>query len=194
MKHYRALLSVCCVIGAGMWATGCGGWASEPKASSAAEKTTAVTDLEASRGTEGTSSDTTAAQETEELKPVSLSAIETCCETPEIAECKVEAKSYYMVTEEESSWAPCLTLFDDGTFGFTCDLLSSYYPHGTYRVEGDRLIAVTDDGEYFYVFQEDNDKYIFLHEESLYPKLIDERIRTLITDKAVFALREPAKG
>lgn len=110
---------------------------------------------------------------------------------PEKVQAGAKSKSYYMVTEEDSVFLPCLTLFDDQTFGFTYDPLSSSYPNGTYRIEGGRLTAVTKDETHTYVFQADNDKYIFLEDESSDAALIDRRIGSPVTDRAVFALREP---
>lgn len=168
MRNYIAVLAVCCGVGA--WISGCGGGASGRELSSGAR----VVSEEPVRETAGRRE-------------------ETDFETPEFVECVSEAQNYYMITDEKESLVPCLALFDDGTFGFTYDVLSSYYPHGVWRKEGDRLIAVTDDGKYTYVFQSDNGRYIFLQEESSDAALTDRGIGAAITDRAVFAPEKPLK-
>lgn len=88
---------------------------------------------------------------------------------PEVDDQSRPASVYYLQAEADAdaSMAPSLTLFDDGTFGFSYDVLSSYYPCGTYEQDGEKLTATTDDGKHQYVFQIDGDRYIFLQEESL---------------------------
>lgn len=163
-----------CILGTAVCFSGCGG-RDEGKASSTAES------LEAGNAAP-TEVKITAA---EDLIP---KAEETF---PETVETVLKSKSYYMITEENGFPAPCLVLFDDDTFGFSYDVLSSYYPNGTYKIENDRLKAVTDDGEHTYVFQIDGERYIFLQDESSDVTLIDRGIGAPVTDKAVFALREP---
>lgn len=114
-------------------------------------------------------------------------------ETPETetAETSVKTKTYYLQTEEETSLVPSLTLFEDGTFGFSYDVLSSYFPNGTWEQTQERLTATTKDKEYQYVFRVDGDKYIFLQEESTDVPLIDKEFGVPIEDGSVFAM-EPS--
>lgn len=116
-------------------------------------------------------------------------ALETNVE-PEADDQSRPASVYYLQTEEDVSMAPSLTLFDDGTFGFSYDVLSSYYPRGTYEQDGEKLTATTDDGKHQYVFQVDGDRYIFLQEESSDTALINRNFGTSLADGSVFARKD----
>ena len=93
-------------------------------------------------------------------------------------------------TTDGLALVPSLSLFDDGTFGFSYDVLSSYLTYGTYETEGDRLTAVTSDGKYHYVFREEDGTYIFIQDESSDIILLDKKFGVPITDGAVFVLRK----
>lgn len=67
------------------------------------------------------------------------------------------------------------------------DLLSSFYPHGTYSISDDKLICTTDDYDYKYVFGIiDKDRLQFIEDESYIPERIDKEHSLEITDDAVF--------
>lgn len=87
----------------------------------------------------------------------------------------------------EAIFLPQVTISDD-TFSFAYDLLSSYWPHGTYKVKDNKLILITDDDKFSYVFLIDGDNLIFQKDESASVRLIDSRIGIGITDQAVFRL------
>ena len=56
--------------------------------------------------------------------------------TPETVNVNIRSKNYYMETKEDADgFTPCLSVFDDRTFGFTYDVLSSYLANGTYTIE-----------------------------------------------------------
>jgi len=80
-----------------------------------------------------------------------------------------------------------LNLQEDNVFTFTYDPLSSYFNYGHYTIQGDRLIAVTDDGRHQYCFQILG-KYTlrFLQDQSSEVSLIDERFGSAVTDGALF--------
>lgn len=71
-------------------------------------------------------------------------------------------------------------------FIFSYDLLSSYMPHGIYKVKKDLIIMTTDDKEYEYVFQIEDDKLIFLKEKSTTVTLTGSMSGVQIEDKSVF--------
>lgn len=75
--------------------------------------------------------------------------------------------SYYLQTEADGAAIPCLTLERDGRFGFSYDVLSSYFPTGTWT-ESDGLVRCeTDDGLYHYVFQRvDENTLQFVQDQS----------------------------
>lgn len=171
-----------------MCLTGCSQKTSVAENGTAAERGTVTesgivteTDIETEAGTEG---ETGAA-----VRPGV--ALETNVE-PEADDSSRPASVYYLQAEADAdtSMVPSLTLFDDGTFGFSYDVLSSYYPRGTYEQDGEKLTATTDDGKHQYVFQVDGDRYIFLQEESSDTALINRNFGTSLADGSVFARKE----
>lgn len=113
-------------------------------------------------------------------------------ETNESVDARSTSKVYYLQTEDDIPMVPNLTLFDQGEFGFSYDVLSSYYPSGTYEIVGDLLTAVTADGKNQYVFRVEEDRLVFVQETSSDISLTDERIGVPIEDGAVFAMEEAA--
>ncbi len=102
--------------------------------------------------------------------------------------------SYYLQLSSDPSdvFVPCLSLFDDGTFGFTYDLLSSYYSNGAYDVVDKKITLNTDDGKYQYVFlMKDNGELIFQAGESSDVELIQPNFGTKITDGSIFSIKNP---
>lgn len=59
----------------------------------------------------------------------------------------------YVYTKSNDPLKPTLTLSDDNKFSFSYSALSSYYPQGTYIVDEDELVCITDDKEKKYVFE-----------------------------------------
>lgn len=64
-------------------------------------------------------------------------------------------RGIYRMEQPGEQWpAPALLLYpEEGRFSFTFDYLSSYYIAGSYRQEGDTLIATTDSGMSSYAFE-----------------------------------------
>ena len=60
--------------------------------------------------------------------------------------------NYGLFLPQAKQMFPNLTLFENGTFTFAHDSLSSYLPFGTYEIRDNRLIAVTKDQQYHYQF------------------------------------------
>ncbi len=54
-----------------------------------------------------------------------------------------------------------IVLNDNGTFSLTFSPISSYLGYGTYKIEDNRLILNTDDGNYTYVFDMVDDTLVF---------------------------------
>lgn len=101
---------------------------------------------------------------------------------------KVSLKNGTYVLEHsktEATVSPYITI-SDVDISFSYDLLSSYWPRGTYIIEGDILTMTTDDNMYKYVFRLAKDKLIFQKNASSSVKLIDNRLGVEITDKAEF--------
>lgn len=72
--------------------------------------------------------------------------------TAEIVETPASA-SYYLQNEAgDGQFLPCLTLSADGTFGFSYDVLSSYYTTGSWTEAEGKVLCETDDGKYHYTF------------------------------------------
>ncbi len=102
---------------------------------------------------------------------------------------------YLMVYEEtqDAISLPGLSLYEDGTFTFGYDLLSSYLPYGTYYVEDDNLVMLTSDGRFHYRFKvKDENTLTFQQEYSSDVTCIDERLSAKIEDNALF-LKQPGE-
>lgn len=112
--------------------------------------------------------------------------------TPETVNVSIRSKNYYMETKEDADgFTPCLSVFDDGTFGFTYDVLSSYLANGTYTIEDQQLILKTDDEKYQYIFEiEDDDTLLFVKDKSSDVSLIQKDIGVAITDGARFIIND----
>ncbi len=127
------------------------------------------------------------------LVPPSKSVID---DIPQKVEVPRGLKCYYMVVNgQQEREIPNLTLFSDGTFGFSYDALSSYYAVGDYEVKDDKLIVSTEDGKYHYTFKKDDDnQYIFIADESSDVSLINKRMGVPIEDGAIFKLEGETMG
>ena len=101
----------------------------------------------------------------------------------------VKNGTYIMVHDEESIFAPSVTILDD-IISFSFDPLSSFWPHGSYSIEEDILTMTTDDNRYSYVFLIDRDDLIFQKDGSAAVRLIDKRTGVQVTDQSVFHLAE----
>lgn len=69
----------------------------------------------------------------------------------------------------------------------TGDILSSFYPYGSYSISDDKLICTATDSDYIYVFRIiDKDQLQFISDESYIPEIIDKEHSLEITDDTVF--------
>ena len=97
---------------------------------------------------------------------------------------------YQLAVENGEEWAllPTLTLeAEEQQFSFSYDPLSSYWPVGSYTVEGNQVIAATDDGRFRYVFTVvDEHTLAFDGEESDEVGLTDSRVGPEIQDGSRF--------
>jgi len=100
-------------------------------------------------------------------------------------------KGIYLMEHEasEEGIAPRVNIGDDG-ISFMYDLLSSYFPVGTYEIEEKRLIMTTDDKLHTYTFEIDGDHLVFQAGESSRVNLLNNRIGIEVTDQAVFKLQD----
>jgi len=102
----------------------------------------------------------------------------------------VKEGTYEMEHEtSEVPISPQLTISED-RISFSYDLLSSYFPVGSYTIENPRLTMMTDDKLYQYTFEINGDSLVFLQNESSAVKLLNKRMGIAITDQAVFTLKD----
>ena len=83
---------------------------------------------------------------------------------------------------------------DNNTFSFSYDFLSSYLPHGTWKIEKGKVIATTDDQNYVYIFNIiDNVTLEFVQKGSSVIRYTDENINTNppIVDGTKFVFSDP---
>lgn len=116
----------------------------------------------------------------------------TACNQPdaEISSAEVTTQIYALEKGDEAI-SPELTLSSDGTFGFPYDVLSSYYPIGTYEEADGILTATTDDGRYHYIFERVDEKTLkFVAEQSSDVSLTDPNLGVEIADGDSFVLQE----
>jgi len=116
----------------------------------------------------------------------------TACNQPdaEISSAEVTTQ-IYALEKGDKAISPELTLSSDGTFGFPYDVLSSYYPIGTYEEADDILTATTDDGRYHYIFERVDEKTLkFVAEQSSDVSLTDPNLGVEIADGDSFVLQE----
>lgn len=94
----------------------------------------------------------------------------------------------YDTSEGLPQLKPFITLnAEEGRFTFTYDPLSSYANIGHFTVEGDVVTAVTDDGEYTFLFRiEGEDRVSFIADGSSELKLVDESLVIPVLDGTVF--------
>jgi len=97
-------------------------------------------------------------------------------------------KIYYLATNEGGVIIPAIELNEkDKEFFFSYDALSSHLQHGSYEVVDGFLYAITDDGDYQYLFEVvDEDTLKFKQRGSADISLIDYRIGINVTDQAIF--------
>lgn len=88
--------------------------------------------------------------------------------------------------EDLKGLIPSLSLYTNNTFGFSFDVLNSYFCHGTYEIQGDKCYMITDDGLYTYVFLVEEDGFKFIKEESASVELIDKNFGVQIGDGTFF--------
>jgi len=82
---------------------------------------------------------------------------------------------------------PSVTIKKD-SISFTYDLFSSYLSIGQYTVEKNTLTMTTNDDNYKYVFQVEDNKLIFKANKSSEVKLINTKLGIEIKNDSVFKL------
>ncbi len=102
----------------------------------------------------------------------------------------------YIVAGAEDSILPASITFDldKETFSFRYDLLSSYLPHGTWKIEKGKVILTTDDQNFVYIFDIiDNDTLEFLQKGSSAITYIDKNTNSNppIVDGTKFVFSDP---
>ncbi|SDZ15055.1 alpha/beta fold hydrolase [Tindallia californiensis] len=117
-----------------------------------------------------------------------LETVASCNESEDIP--TVKNGTYVMEHgASEEGISPQVTISDD-LISFSYDLLSSYFPVGTYEIEKQHLTMMTDDKLYRYTFQIDGDTLIFLADESSTIKLTNDKIGIAVADQAKFKRQE----
>lgn len=117
---------------------------------------------------------------------------ETQSALPETLTESIQAYNYRLLTDqdEDGELVPSITLFSDGTYGFSFDVLSSYFAAGTYKIEENLLKAVTSEGDREYVFQiEQEGNLMFMKKESADVTLTDEDVEVPLLDGSIFSLK-----
>lgn len=97
---------------------------------------------------------------------------------------------YEMTVSGGETYAPKLTLDEKGEFTFSYDVLSSYFPYGSYELSGTVLTAVTSDGKYHYQFTLAESGELFHEAQSSKIMLTDVRMGVTVKDGSVFVKRE----
>lgn len=98
---------------------------------------------------------------------------------------------YEMTVSGGETYAPKLTLDEKGEFTFSYDVLSSYFPYGSYELSGTVLTAVTSDGKYHYQFTlAESGELVFHEAQSSKITLTDVRMGVTVKDGSVFVKRE----
>lgn len=99
--------------------------------------------------------------------------------------------TYIMKTTDnnDNRLKPSITIhtYNQSFFLETGDILSSFYPYGSYSISDDKLICTATDSDYIYVFRIiDKDQLQFISDESYIPEIIDKEHSLEITDDTVF--------
>lgn len=108
-----------------------------------------------------------------------------------LSEHYIYSGTYIMKTTDNSNTKskPSITIHTyNQSFSLeTGDMLSSFYPYGSYSISDDKLICTTTDCDYIYVFRIINkDQLQFISDESYIPEIIDKEHSLEITDDTVF--------
>lgn len=81
----------------------------------------------------------------------------------------------YLLDGNTDIITPYVLILDNNNFEFYYSVYSSYFAHGTYEIEADKLIMTTEDGKYVFVFQiKDGKIYYNLKQSSTVPKINGE--------------------
>lgn len=120
---------------------------------------------------------------------ISLVMVLSACSKEE-KNIEVKEGIYNLSSEEveDSSWVPTIEL-KDGQFTFDYDWLSSYLSHGAYEVKGDKVMLITEDEKYHYVFRCEGNSLYFNKLSSSSVKLTDKRLGTQILNNSEFILQ-----
>lgn len=106
----------------------------------------------------------------------------SCCGCSQKKEPELLSGSY-MLSQYMGAYMSPFIDFDTkkNTFSFHYDFLSSYYAHGNFTVNDDKVVAKTDNGKYTYVFRiKNDDTIVFIQEGSSEIDIIDEKAPQVI--------------
>lgn len=67
----------------------------------------------------------------------------------------------YNADGENSMFYAYISLYNDTEMEFMYSLFSSYWPHGTYTLDEEKLVMKTNDGRYTYTFRVDGENFVF---------------------------------
>lgn len=112
-------------------------------------------------------------------------------ETNVVTQVSNTVRHYYMKTDATDIVIPVISLSEEeNSFTFSYDILSSYLSVGSYENIDDKLILVTDDNKYKYVFEIVDEKILkFIEKESSPISLINKNsLREDIVDGTEFVL------
>lgn len=82
----------------------------------------------------------------------------------------------YLLDGNTDVTTPYVLILGSNNFEFYYSVYSSYFAHGTYEIEADKLIMTTEDGKYVFVFQiKDGKIYYNLKQSSTVPEINGEK-------------------
>lgn len=102
--------------------------------------------------------------------------------------------TYIMQGAQDEPLQPAITFnVEEETFIFKYDILSSYFPHGSWALHDEKLVAKTDDNKYTYIFEVvDNDTIRFVQENS--SQITAIKGDTPVVDGAEFKFKDQQKN
>lgn len=87
------------------------------------------------------------------------------CSTDTIDKTLISIGKYVLQSSDEVI-APYVLLEEDNKFVFMYSALSSYFAHGKYSIDSNKLILTTEDEKFTYVFKINNKSISFIEDKS----------------------------
>jgi len=102
--------------------------------------------------------------------------------------------TYVMQGAQDKTLQPTITLnVEEETFFFSYDVVSSYFPHGSWECYDGTFVAKTDDNKYTYLFEVvDKDTIRFVQRNS--SQITSIKGDTLVLDGAEFKFNDQQKN